>query len=193
MGGVFNLLGSGSIQSAAFGKCWHPLGGSAKPANENEVVLHTTCNEGRLRFIWHREPEPEPEQCGYIQHSGGKCIHPLGGSPNPPVGTKICTATGCREDRLYFCKTASGELRHKTSGLCIVSPNNPANGARLVFGHCGTNLGVFNLLGSGSIQSAAFGKCWHPLGGSGKPANENEVVLHTTCNEGRLRFIWHRV
>ena len=54
-----------------------------------------------------------------ILHFGGKCIHPLWGNPNPKVGTPIVTYAGCTEDRLQFCYTNEGDLKHLTSGLCI--------------------------------------------------------------------------
>ena len=57
--------------------------------------------------------------CGKILHFGGKCIHPLWGNPNSPVGTPIVTYKGCTEDRLQFCWTNEGDLKHLTSGLCI--------------------------------------------------------------------------
>lgn len=94
----------------------------------------------------------ETPQCGYIQHSGSKCIHPLGGSATSPAGTNIVTHSGCNEERLFFCKTGAGELRHKTSGLCIVpTTNNPSNNERLMLGECGSTLAKFNLLETGSI------------------------------------------
>ena len=57
--------------------------------------------------------------CGKILHFGGKCIHPLWGNPNSPAGTPIVTYKGCTEDRLQFCWTNEGDLKHLTSGLCI--------------------------------------------------------------------------
>ena len=57
--------------------------------------------------------------CGPIVHLGGKCIHPKGGNPNPRTGVNIVIYGGCTEDRLQFCLTTGGDLKHLTSGLCI--------------------------------------------------------------------------
>ena len=46
-------------------------------------------------------------------------MHPLMGNPNPGDMTPIVTYAGCTEDRLQFCWTDEGDLKHLTSGLCI--------------------------------------------------------------------------
>jgi len=134
------------------------------------------------------------ERCGYIQHYGGKCIHPLDGSANPTPGTRIVIHPGCRSERLYFCATSEGEteFKHKTSGLCI-QPNSgsysPADDERLVLKWCGHAAAKFRFTAGGSIQHVGSGRCWHPLDGLEYPHDDTEVVLHRGCNENRLKFI----
>jgi len=150
---------------------------------QNGPSLHNNCASMNM------ECEPAVGACGYIQHTGGKCIHPYGGSPTPEPGTAIVTYDGCHEERLYYCLTENGELRHKTSDLCLVPGNpNPGNNEQIVFGDCGTRQTDFLL--SGSILDVTSGKCWHPNGGSATPDNNNVVVVYDGCNEDRLRFNW---
>ena len=86
------------------------------------------------------------EKCGYIEHYGGLCLHPLGGSSDPEAGTEIVLYTGCRETRLYFCATPDHEIKHKSSGLCIAPKAgslNPEDNVELVLNQCGFSANKF--------------------------------------------------
>jgi len=138
---------------------------------------------------------PCPDRCGYIQHFGGKCIHPLNGQAKSPPGTKIVTYSGCdQEERLQYCVTPGGEIRHKGSGLCIQpssGSDNPPNQEELVLNSCGSSAAKFRFTEGGSIQHVSSGKCWHPLGGSVDPPENNPVVLHDGCTADQLKFTVH--
>ena len=64
----FVLTGAGSLKHSS-GKCLHPFGGLANPANNTPLVLEDGCDESRLQF------EFTPE--GSLRHVSGKCIRPL--------------------------------------------------------------------------------------------------------------------
>ena len=130
--------------------------------------------------------------CGYILHSEGKCIHPQDGSHLVRGAITLPYNRGCKEERLYFCITSLGEIRHKMSGLCI-QPARGRNSASihnfLILNSCGSSITRFRFTPGGSIQHISSGKCWQPWDGSAHdPFFHNTVVLRDGCNEERLRF-----
>ncbi|WP_437777272.1 hypothetical protein [Sorangium sp. So ce1097] len=46
----FDVTSGGSLQNAETGRCVHPQGGSATPAEGTNLIFHDGCDEARLRF-----------------------------------------------------------------------------------------------------------------------------------------------
>lgn len=73
---------------------------------------------------------------GSIQHvASGKCLHPYGGSTNPPDSTQLVLWSSCNEARLAFTHHSYGALQHTSSGKCLHPEGNtvtPAEGTNVV-------------------------------------------------------------
>ncbi len=138
-----------------------------------------------------------------LQHAGGSCIHPLGGSPTPNLSTHtvlypLCDAT---EARLAFRSLPNGSLSHNSSDMCLHpeggSPN-PVSGTRLVFWPLcsdgvaadadGNKRLAFEFTAAGSIRHKNSGLCVHPIDDSANPGVETELVLASGCDTPNLNF-----
>ena len=105
------------------------------------------------------------DKCGYIQHYGGHCLHPYGGEENPGPGTRLILHPVCKIERLYYCVTPQGEIRHKISGRCITPKSggsNPPNNVELVLNDCGFSSNLFRFT-AGKFQFALISYNWLQL------------------------------
>ncbi|KAL5260124.1 hypothetical protein ACHWQZ_G010296 [Mnemiopsis leidyi] len=121
----------------------------------------------------------EPVKCGKIKHFGGRCVD-LSNSGNEAVLTDI----GCDRE---FCLTDKGYIKDKVTDKCLTTSDPDRNDNLITFGICKTARTWAETKKGFKIQHSS-GKCWHPLGGSANPPNENKIVIYSGCDEDRLTF-----
>ena len=127
---------------------------------------------------------------GYIFHkSGGKLVHPMGGSHNPGNDTSLVVHHAKDNPtrlQVRFVPVRSyghfGYIEHVSSGK-IVHPKggslDPGNDTRLVY-HSDRHSGaLFGFDEEGCEIKHIGGKIWHPQGGSPNPGNNTTCVLHS--------------
>ena len=109
-------------------KFWHPDGGSEKPVDNTNVVVHSGTHSAMVfEFVLHEK------QWGYIRHNtSGKYIHLDGGSENPEDNTNLVIHSG-RHDACLFALDANrdvilhkgGRYAHPAGGSA--NPNDNTN------------------------------------------------------------------
>jgi hypothetical protein len=89
------MLRNGAIQHINSGKCLHPAGGAAIPANGTRLVLWESCSGSRLEYSF-------TANGSLMQRSSGKCIHPENGADVPVDETPLVLWDGCDLPRIAF-------------------------------------------------------------------------------------------
>ncbi|KAJ7381185.1 hypothetical protein OS493_004785 [Desmophyllum pertusum] len=131
---------------------------------------------------------------GSLVHLGSlKCIHPSGGGNNVAEGNKMVIYSGCSESQLEF-KLENGNLKHTLSGKCVQPIGAVTDGVALgLYSSCGGH--QFSFTAGGSLQHVGSKKCVNTKSGIMLPANNDEIVLSSKCensdvsvNKEHLRF-----
>ena len=130
-----------------------------------------------------------------IKHaSGGKFVHPYGGSPNPgncdplvlhPVRHANMVFRFVPEDKEW------GYIEHKTSKRVLYPKDgrlNPGNNTKLVLHHDRHFGALFAIDSARDRIVHKGGKFIHPFGGAAKPGQGTRLVLHEGIN-GAMKFI----
>lgn len=92
------------LRDTVTGMCVHPKGGRDKPTKNTRLVMWWSCTESR-KALQFTEKDTGNEQF-MLQHSGGYCVHPLGGKP-PLLDKELIFYNKCNApDRLIFRKPA---------------------------------------------------------------------------------------
>ncbi|KAL5260123.1 hypothetical protein ACHWQZ_G010295 [Mnemiopsis leidyi] len=199
---AINLVGYGEGYwrlKNSWGSSWGDQGYIKMSRNQDNICLINTaatvpvfqCRPGQKCKKWDgndddKEEEEEedfdvgkPVKCGEIKHFGGRCVD-LSNSGNEAVLTDI----GCDRE---FCLTDKGYLKDKVTDKCLTTSDPDRNDNLITFGICKTARMWAETKKGFKIQPGS-GKCWHPLGGSANPPNENKIVIYSGCDEDRLTF-----
>ncbi|CAH3028156.1 unnamed protein product [Porites evermanni] len=117
---------------------------------------------------------------GSLVHFGSlKCIHPVGGGDSVSEGNKLMIFAGCSESRLEF-KLDNGSLIHTASGKCVQPVGEVTDGVALgLYSSCGGH--QFSFTTGGSLQHVGSRKCVNTQSGVMLPANNDEIVLSSAC------------
>ena len=116
----------------------------------------------------------------FIKHSGGLCI-----SKHQSTDQLQFTST-CYEKFTY---TPDQTLKHIQSRKCI-RPDIPNGGNKIMMltSDCDDVNAVFVHTSRFSLQQNTTGMCIHPRGGFARPPPGNVMVIHSGCDQTRLRF-----
>ncbi|XP_041365423.1 lectin-like [Gigantopelta aegis] len=132
---------------------------------------------------------------GMIRHwSGGKFIHPMGGSENPDNDTKLVIHEATHPNmRFRFVQFEGpwGYIEHVASGK-VVHPqggsSDPGNGTALVLHEARHAGALFAFDYENHLIQHRSSKYFHPEGGNVSPPNDTELVLHEDVHDG-MRWV----
>ncbi|KAI9137207.1 hypothetical protein BKA69DRAFT_1099250 [Paraphysoderma sedebokerense] len=110
-----------TIMHRTSGRCFHPKGGSATPADNTQIVLYDGCAEPRLLFEYNSGTQT------FKHVSSGKCLVPQ--NSNVQDNTALVLSSQCNSEDTKFTWGPSG-IQHIKSGKCLHPHGGRANAGR---------------------------------------------------------------
>ena len=101
-------------------------------------------------------------------------------------GTKALYLSQSCDER--FSWTRYNTIMHVKTSMCLI-PESVKDDAKIVARKECKNLNAaFMISANLSLQHIKSSKCLHPYWGCPVPSQGEDIVLHTACNEERLKF-----
>lgn len=114
-----------------------------------------------------------------MRHYSGLCLALKNGT------NALYLSKSCDEG---FIWTKYNTIMHVKTSMCLIPESGEDDAKIIAKKECKNLNGAFMLSANLSLQHIKTSKCLHPYWGCPVPSQGEDIVLHTACNEERLKF-----